>query len=196
MSQSRHTGLFEPNNKEEPGHLLIKISKTLDRVYLAGAWVSGGLLLLLCALILYSILARILGLFAGGATDFAGYVMAASTFLALAYTFRSNGHIRILLLIQRTKGQTRLTIERWTLGFMTAITFYLTYYTSRLALDSWEYGERSEGADAIFLWIPQIPVALGSAVFALSVIHTFAESLFAPDKLNPERIDQEVQSEL
>ncbi|WP_419904619.1 TRAP transporter small permease subunit [Kiloniella sp.] len=173
-----------------------KISKTLDQIYLAGAWLSGGLLLLLCGLILYSILARILGLFAGGATDFAGYVMAASTFLALAYTFRSHGHIRILLLIQRTKGSIRLTIERATLGFMTLITCYLTYYTARLALDSWEYGERSEGADAILLWIPQVPIALGSAVFTLSVLHTFAESVFTPEIVNPEKFDQEAQSEI
>ncbi|MFD2205473.1 TRAP transporter small permease [Kiloniella antarctica] len=173
-----------------------KLSQTLDKTYLVGAWLSGGFLLLLCGLILYSILARMLGLFAGGATDFAGYAMATSTFFALAYTFRSNGHIRILLLIQNTHGSLRLAIERATLGFMSFITCYLTYYTTRLAVDSWEYGERSEGADAILLWIPQVPVALGSAVFALSVIHTFTESIFSPEKINSEKLDLEVQNEI
>ena len=172
------------------------LSKSLDKFYLAGAWVSGALLLILCILILYSILARILGLFAGGATDVAGYVMAGSTFLALAYTFRNNGHIRILLVIQQAKGATRLLIERLALGFMTIVTSYLTFYTVCLVLDSLEYEERSEGADAILLWIPQIPMAIGAAIFTLSVIHTFVESIACPEIEQIKELDQEVQNEV
>ena len=61
-----------------------QFSRAMDVIYKLVAFASGALLILLCALVLYSILARAFGLYAGGATDFAGYVMATSTFLALA----------------------------------------------------------------------------------------------------------------
>ena len=87
------------------------LSRGLDRLYLWCVWLSGVLLILLCLLVLWSILARIVGVFSGGATDVAGYVMATSTFTALAYTFRTNGHIRVGLLIQRFIGERRRRME-------------------------------------------------------------------------------------
>ena len=71
------------------------ISNGLERVYTWSGYGAGALLVFLCGLILYSVLARLLGLYLGGVNDIAGYVMAPSTFMALSYTFRSNGHIRV-----------------------------------------------------------------------------------------------------
>ncbi|NVJ93329.1 MAG: TRAP transporter small permease [Methylocystaceae bacterium] len=173
-----------------------QISDFFDKVYLIGAWLSGGLLVLLCLLIVYSILARLFGWYAGGATDFAGYVMGASTFLALAYTFRMDGHIRILLFVQKTYGPLRVFLERWGLFIMSALSIYLAFYMTRLALDSFEYGERSEGADAVLLWIPQTPLAFGACVFAFAVTHTFIESIFDPEKADPERLANREQEEI
>lgn len=163
-----------------------KVSNTLDSIYKLGGLGAGILLILLCLLVLYSIIARPLGLFAGGATDFAGYVMATSTFLALSYTFRSNGHIRVSLLIQNFTGSARRGIETFCVGFMTLITAYIAFYMTRLAVDSFEFGERSEGADAVLLWIPQTPVAVGSILLFISVLHTLLQSLFDYDAINPE----------
>lgn len=172
------------------------LSKVLDGLYKLGLWASGALLILLCGLVLYSILARFFGFFAGGATDVAGYVMATSTFLALAGTFRSQGHIRVALLIQQFVGETRRRIEIFCLGFMSAITAYLAYYMLLLALDSHEYGERSEGADAILLWIPQTPVAIGAILLAVAVFHSFVQSLFDYESINPESDEHEGPSEI
>ena len=162
------------------------VSAFLDRVYLAGAWLAGVLLLGLLCLVLYSILARIVGLYGGGAADVAGYVMATSTFLALAYTFRSQGHIRVSLLIQKTRGATRRGLELWCLGAMSAVGVYLAVYMARLVHDSWVFGDRSQGVDATPLWVPQLPVAVGSALFALAVLHTFLDAVFNPDA-DPDR---------
>ncbi len=172
------------------------LRNALDKVYIAGAWLSGILLILLCALVIWSILARVLGVFAGGATDVAGYVMATSTFMALSYTFRSQGHIRVALLIQNLMGKTRRIFELWCLGVLSAISVYLAWYMARLALDSWEFEERSEGADAIFLWIPQTPVAVGSALFALAVVHTFLEAVFDYDSVDPNKREDEGPNEI
>ena len=55
-------------------------------------------------------------------------------------------------------------------------------------VDSYEYGERSEGADAILLWIPQTPVAIGSILFALSTIHVLLIVIFNYSEFDPEQV--------
>jgi TRAP-type C4-dicarboxylate transport system permease small subunit len=164
-----------------------RLSVALDTVYRAAGYVSGILLVLLCGLILWSVLARLLGVYAGGATDVAGYVMATSTFLALAYTFRSGGHIRVQLLVGRLAGGLRRGVEILALGLMSAVATFLAWYMTRLAYDSWDFGERSQGADAIALWIPQAPVAAGAWLLAVAVAHGFLQSIFDYDAVDPTR---------
>ena len=159
-----------------------RLGAVLDAIYLAGAWLAGALLIGLLSLVLYNVLPRIFAFHAGGATDVAGYFMATSTFLALAYTFRSHGHIRVSLLVQRATGAARRGVELWCLGAMSAISAYLAFYMARLAYTSWQFGERSQGVDATFLWIPQLPVAVGSAIFAVAVLHTFLEYAVNTDR--------------
>lgn len=156
---------------------MANIGRFLDRIYLAGAWLSGALMVLLCLLVLWSIFARVVGTFAGGATDVAGYVMATSAFMALAHAFRAHAHIRVAIVVERLHGRTRRVAEVVCLGVTTAVTGFLALYMTRLTLDSHAFGERSEGADAILLWIPQTPVAAGSILFAVAVAHTFVEAL-------------------
>ncbi len=157
------------------------IGKTLDRIYRLAAYFAGALLVFLTLLVLYSILARLIGTFSGGASDMAGYVMATCTFMALPYTFRSQGHIRVSLLVNRLHTTNRRRSEIFALGYMSVLTAYLAWYMTRLALDSYDFGERSEGADAILLWIPQTPVAVGAILFAIAVFHTFIEVIGNPE---------------
>ena len=166
---------------------MAQIGRLLDRIYLIGAWFAGALLVLLCCLVLYSILARLVGWFAGGASDIAGYVMATSTFMALSYTFRSEGHIRVSILTQRFVGAKRRAFELWAHGVIVCVSCFLAYYMLRLMMDSYEFGERSEGADAILLWIPQLPVALGSVLFAIATLHVFMLTIFKYEEVDPER---------
>ena len=161
-----------------------KLSDALDGLYRLAGYMAGALLVLLCALVLYSILARMFGLYAGGASDFAGYVMATSTFMALAYTFRSDGHIRVQLVIDRFSAPKRHAVEVLCLGFMSAVTAFIAFYMVRLTVDSYEFGERSEGADAVLMWIPQTPVAVGAVLFAVSVFHAFLLALAGREPLS------------
>ncbi len=151
------------------------LSSSLDRLYRLAGYLSAALLVLLCGLILWSVLARLIGAYAGGATDVAGYVMASSTFLALPYAFRAGAHIRVQLIVQTLRGRARRRVELAVLVLMSAITLFLAWYMTRLAHDSWDFGERSQGADAILMWIPQAPVAAGAWLLAVAAIHTLAE---------------------
>lgn len=176
--------------------MLRTLSTVLDGIYKAGAAASGALLILLCSLVLYSISSRMFGFYAGGATDVAGYVMATSTFLALAYTFRTQGHIRVALLIQNFQGNRRRMVEIICLSIMSVVVTFLAFYMYRLVYDSWDFGERSEGADAILIWIPQLPVAIGAFLLAVSVIHTLIQAIFDYDAVNPETSEHEGPNEV
>lgn len=163
------------------------LSHALDAVYRVAGYLAGALLVLLCGLILWSILARLLNLYAGGASDVAGYVMAGGTFLALPYAFRAGAHIRVQLLVQTLSGTpARRAVEILVLAVMSTVSVFLAWYMTRLAYDSWDFGERSQGADAILIWIPQAPVAAGAWLFAVSVIHTLVQAIFDYDAVDPD----------
>ena len=89
--------------------------------------------------------------------------MAASSFLALAYTFGEKGHIRITLFLEKANKSIRRYLELWCLSIATFFSGFLSFYFIKMLMISFNFQERSEGADEILIWIPQISVALGSA---------------------------------
>jgi len=137
-----------------------------------------------------------MGLYLGGVNDLSGYVMATSTFMAMSYTFRTGGHIRVGLVINRFTGSTRRSLEVLCLAIMAAAVWFIAFYMGRLVYFSYIFGERSEGADAIYMWIPQTPVAIGSTLFAIAVTHSLVQALFDYDAVNPETATSEGPSEV
>ena len=145
--------------------------KLLNGLYTASAALSCVLLLCLFLIVLSGIVARSIGVYSGGGSDIAGYVMAAATFLALAPTFRAGGHICVVVIVSHLPPTARYWMSLVAHTLMFAAVASLAVYLSRLAYFSYQFGERSEGADALPLWIPQIPPAVGATVFALAVLH-------------------------
>ena len=99
--------------------------------------------------------------------------MAASSFLALAYTFGEKGHIRITLFLEKANKEVRRFLDLWCLSVATFFSGFLSFYFIKMLIISIQFGERSEGADEILIWIPQLSVAIGSTIFFLCVIHNF-----------------------
>lgn len=160
------------------------LDRALDRLYGLCGLISALLLITLTGLVLASIVSRLLSVFIPGVTEFAGYSMASCVFFAMAYTFRSGGHIRVTLFTSRMTGRVRRFNELWCLGAMAVVVCFLAYYLCELAYVSWEFGEYSEGGDAIPLWIPQAPMAFGAAVFAICTVHTFLRALVMSETLS------------
>ena len=75
--------------------------KILNGCYTACGVVSGLALVGIVAFVLIQIVARPLGLVVSWSAEFAGYAMAASSFMGLAYTLNTGGHIRVNLLADR-----------------------------------------------------------------------------------------------
>jgi len=67
--------------------------------------------------------------------------------------------------------------EIWCLGIAAAVGVYLAWFMVRLAWTSWRFEERSEGSDAMLIWIPQAPVAVGAVLFAICLVHALLRTL-------------------
>ena len=153
--------------------MLCKIDNYLRNLYRLSGYVAAVFLILVATFILIGITSRIFGFYIRGLAEYSGYCMAASSFLALAYTFGEKGHIRITLFLEKSKKNIRRFLELWCLFVATFFSGFLSFYFIKMLLISIKFQERSEGADEILIWIPQVSVALGSTIFFICVFHNF-----------------------
>ena len=157
--------------------MLCKIDNYLKTVYRFSGYFAAFFLILVATFILTGIASRMFGFYIRGLAEYSGYSMAASSFLALAYTFWEKGHIRITLFLERSKKNIRRILELWCLFVASFFSCYLSYYFIKMLIISIKFGERSEGADEILIWIPQLSVAIGSTIFFICVFHNFILSI-------------------
>lgn len=155
------------------------VDGVLSRLYRAAGYLAAVFLMALAALVLASIVSRLAGVYLPGVIEYSGYAMAASSFLALAYAFGEGSHIRVGLLVNRLRGKARWIAELWCLGAGALVAVFLAAYSSKLVWVSFQFEERSEGADATLLWIPQTAMALGALVFALCLVHVLLRVMLA-----------------
>lgn len=101
--------------------------------------------------------------------DFTGFFLAAATFLALAYTLRAGGHIRVTLLLGRLPAGAQRIFESAVVFVALAMSAFATWYIILLVHESIEFGDRSSGMVSVPLWLPQLPVALGLVVLTLAL---------------------------
>ena len=153
--------------------MLCKIDNYLRILYRLSGYIASVFLVLVAAFILTGIASRIFGFYIRGLAEYSGYCMAASSFLALAYTFGENGHIRITLFLEKANKSIRRYLELWCLSIATFFSGFLSFYFVKMLMISFNFQERSEGADEILIWIPQVSVALGSTIFFICVFHNF-----------------------
>jgi len=151
--------------------MLQKLNKSLNNIYNYSGYIAAVFLILIAVFILTGIASRIFGFYIRGLAEYSGYCMAASSFFALSYTFVNGGHIRITLFLEKSTGFKKKFLEVWSLVVTTIFAGYMSYYFIKMLKISYEFEERSEGADEILIWIPQTSVAIGSTIFFISVFH-------------------------
>src|SRR5215467_4516954 len=92
------------------------VRRGLDALYDGAAWLAALFMVGLLAMVLLSIAGRQLHFHLPGTDAYAGYMMAAAGFLALAHTLKRGEHIRVTLLITQLKGARHHALELWALG--------------------------------------------------------------------------------
>ncbi len=157
----------------------------LNGLYRTSGWISASFIAAICILVfaqvLLNIVDRLSSLFTGSAiglsipsyADFTGFFLASASFLALAYTLREGGHIRVTLFIQHVPTLLRRFIEFWCVGLATAVTLYFTWYTVLLVMEAYEYNDLSSGMIPVPLWIPQSGMLMGLIVLSIALVDEF-----------------------
>jgi len=158
--------------------MFYKIDNFLKNLYRFSGYIAALFLILVATFILIGIASRIFGFYIRGLAEYSGYCMAASSFFALSYTFVEGGHIRITLFLEKVSGVKKKLLEIWCLVIASFYSGYVAFYFIKMLKISYEFQERSEGADEILIWIPQTSVAIGSLIFFVCVFHQFILKIF------------------
>jgi hypothetical protein len=134
----------------------------LDALYDGAAWLAALFMVGLLVMVLLSIVGRQLHFHVPGTDAYAGYLMAAAGFLALAHTLKRGEHIRVTLLLNALQGPLATAASRsgrWARPRCWPAAVRL--YSCRLAWQSRAFNDISTGNDATPLWIPQLAMAAG-----------------------------------
>jgi TRAP-type C4-dicarboxylate transport system permease small subunit len=149
----------------------------LDRLYdLCGA-IAALFLILMLLIIVAQMAARWTGQQFPGSTDYAGYCMAAASFLALAHALNRGAHIRVALLLTQL-GRWRRAGELWCFGIGSALGAYFAFYAIKAVRVSYRLHDVSQGQDATPLWIPQLAMAFGTTLLAIALVDRFLQIAF------------------
>ena len=142
----------------------------LDFLYDAAAWAAALCMIGVLARVLTSILGRQFHFHLPGTDAYAGYSMAAASFLALAHTLKKGEHIRVTLLIGRLSGGTRRVLEMWSLSVAVLLSGLFAFYACRLVWQSHAFNDMSTSNDATPLWIPQLAMAVGTVLLCVALV--------------------------
>jgi len=167
--------------------------KVLSILYWGSSVFAGVFLVLICLIVVLQvggnsidrflvwIVGEPIGFIIPSYADFAGFFLAACTFLAASYTLRTGGHIRVNLLIKRFPVPLKKWVELWCTGMTGIISAYLTYHTSRLTIESFQFGDLSPGMIAVPIWIPQSLMVLGLALLTITFFDEFCKIIRGQD---------------
>jgi len=156
---------------------MLSVRQALDRIYAGAGFLAGICIALIAVIILAQIVGRWFGIIVPSTEDFSSYLLGSASFLALSYTFRSGGHIRVTLLTNLLSSNFQKKLVHFTLAVFVIIAAYGSYFLSFLAYESWYFHEVSQGYIVVPLWIPQLPMALGSMLLVIALLDDLVQSL-------------------
>lgn len=161
---------------------------SLDRVAAffsqVGAILSVAVMFLMTAHIIYEIILR--GLFDSSTyvlDEMVGYGVAAMTFLSLGYAFRHKSLIRVSILATSLKNEIlKKYIELFcvVVGLFASAFIFKYFYLS--VIRHLTRGSKSETIAEVPLWIPEIFVCIGLAIFMLELIRRFFGLLLSQEE--------------
>lgn len=144
--------------------------RALNTLYDGAAALAALCMVLLLGMVVLGIAGRALHFHLPGTDAYAGYLMAGAGFLALAHTLKRGEHIRVTLLLSHLRGGPRRVLELWALAAASGLAGLLAFYSARLVWQSHAFDDISTGNDATPLWLPQLGMAIGTAVLLVALV--------------------------
>ncbi|CUH41996.1 TRAP transporter small permease [Ruegeria atlantica] len=154
------------------------LRSVLDFIYQAAGVLAALSLIAILLLIVVQMLARWTGEVFPGAPDYAGYAMAAASFLAFANALNRGSHIRVSILLNAVPDRVRRILEIWCFSVGAAVMWYFCWYAYRFVYWSWKFNDISQGQDKTALWIPQSAMLIGGVILAIALTDHLVHVLF------------------
>jgi TRAP-type mannitol/chloroaromatic compound transport system permease small subunit len=167
----------EPHGPDTLLERVQAVQQAMDRIFLGLGYLAGLLFAALAFFITYDALARkwgqVVGLPTTRVTDeISGYIMALAVTWGFAYTLRSEGHVRIDVLLPYMPRRVRRWLDflaMWTTGFLACLFAWKVW---ALVVDSWQTGMRSSTYLLTPMWIPQGILGVGFSFLAIAAVLT------------------------
>jgi len=159
--------------------------RILDGLYLGAGYVGAVFMIGTLLAILLGIASRETGFFVRGTDAYAGYCMAAASFLALAHTLQRGEHIRVTLILQHAQARLKHALELFCHAAGVLLSGTLAWFSVRLVWQSYTFHDISQGNDATPLWIPQIGMAVGAVVLFVALVDNLVLLLLRKTRAKP-----------
>lgn len=147
--------------------------RLLDTLYGAGAALAALSLLGIFGIMMAQVVMRELQLQLPAADDVSAYLCVATTFFALAATFKRGELIRVGMLLDKLRPGPRRLAEMAVLALAAALMAYVTFWTAQDMWFSWEIEEVAQGTVPIPLWIPKLAMPLGAGLLLIAILDEF-----------------------
>lgn len=166
--------------------------RKLDKLYWICGVLAGIFMVGIAVFILIALTGTLFGFVTRSMDEFAGYSMAASAFLGLAYTLHHNEHIRVTLFLQRFQGPARRRVEIWCHLLGTIISGFFAWYSVKMVYVSWVIKELSQGLIPLPLWIPQLSMATGATMLMIAMLDRLV-AVLAGKWQSPEQLETSME---
>jgi TRAP-type C4-dicarboxylate transport system permease small subunit len=153
------------------------LTRSLDAVYRATGALAGVFLVAICVIVMAQIVARQMGAIIPSADQFAGFCLAATSFLGLAYSFRSGSHIRVTLFVQALGTTGSRVMLVFALAVAAVVSGLLAYHTIAMVIQNATRGEVTSGLVPVPLWLPQMGMAIGISLFAIAIFEDLVNAV-------------------
>ena len=140
--------------------------RMFDGLYMLCGMIAATAMLAMLGIICAQMVARWSAQTFPGATSYAGYCMAASSFFALAYALNRGAHIRVNLMLTAL-GRYRYYGEVWCFAVAAVLATYFARYAVKFNIQSEKLGEISQDLDKTAMWIPQLSMSVGTVILAI-----------------------------
>jgi TRAP-type transport system small permease protein len=149
----------------------MKILKMIERLSSAGGLISGITILLMSGLILLEVIMRsVTGISILIAEEYSAYLLVVFGSMALAYTFKSEGHIRVDLILSKLPDRGRSIVHLCCSILGSSVFVFVACQAWGQCYGSWLSHETSMYYSKTPLWLPQLSIFLGSALMALQLL--------------------------
>ncbi len=146
------------------------LRRALDGLYDISAGLAALSLLSIFLVMMAQVALREMNIQLAGADDLSAYLCVATTFFALARTFKNGEMIRVGLAIDKLAPRARRLAEIIVLLMAAIAVGTIVWFTLNDVLFSLEIEEVAQGTVAFPLWIPKLAMPIGAGILLIAIL--------------------------